>query len=108
MRFPPSHEIRKRHALHALLALHESRGYTHGMKTAVSIPNDLFLAADRLARSRGKSRSQVFAEALREYLLRHQADEVTEAMNRTLDEVGPLDDGFSREAARRVIERDEW
>jgi metal-responsive CopG/Arc/MetJ family transcriptional regulator len=36
------------------------------MKTAVSIPDDLFEQAEELARRSKKSRSQLFADALRE------------------------------------------
>jgi metal-responsive CopG/Arc/MetJ family transcriptional regulator len=51
------------------------------MKTAVSIPDPLFDAADRLATQLGKSRSQLYAEALHSYLERHQNDDVTERLN---------------------------
>jgi metal-responsive CopG/Arc/MetJ family transcriptional regulator len=36
------------------------------MKTAVSIPDDVFEGAERLARRTKKSRSQLFSDALRE------------------------------------------
>lgn len=51
------------------------------MKTAISIPDPLFEAAERLARRRGTSRSQLYAEALAAYLERHQEDDVTERLN---------------------------
>jgi len=47
------------------------------MKTAVSIPDEVFESAERLARRTKKSRSQVFSDALREYVARHAPDEVT-------------------------------
>lgn len=53
-----------------------------GMKTAVSIPNSVFLAADALARRLRKSRSRLYAEAVAEYLDRHAPD----AMRAALDE----------------------
>src|SRR2546426_569554 len=56
--------------------------YTGGMKTAVSIPDDVFEGAERLARRTKKSRSQLFSDALREYVARHAPEEVTDAMNR--------------------------
>ncbi|HTV73686.1 MAG TPA: type II toxin-antitoxin system PemK/MazF family toxin [Candidatus Acidoferrales bacterium] len=71
------------------------------MKTAVSLPDDLFRRAERLATKSGRSRSKLFAEALDEYLARHAGDEVTEAMNRTLDEIGDAGDGFARAAAHQ-------
>jgi hypothetical protein len=54
------------------------------MKTEVSLPDDVFRAAEAQARRTKKSRSQLYAEALAEYLARHAPDEVTEAMNRVL------------------------
>jgi metal-responsive CopG/Arc/MetJ family transcriptional regulator len=38
------------------------------MKTAISIPDGLFDEADRLAAQQGKSRSELYAEAVAEYL----------------------------------------
>jgi len=83
-------------------------GYTKGMKTAVSIPDDVFQGAERLARRTRKSRSQVFSDALREYVARHAADEVTEAMDRVCGEVQPAQDEFVSRAAARVLEKVEW
>jgi metal-responsive CopG/Arc/MetJ family transcriptional regulator len=78
------------------------------MKTAVSIPDDVFAKAERLARRMKKSRSRVFGDALREYLARHSPDEVMEAMNRAVAAAGGRDDPFVNAAARRALERTEW
>jgi hypothetical protein len=78
------------------------------MKTAVSIPDALFQQADELARRSNKSRSQLFADALREYVARHDDEAVTEALDRVVDEVGRDEDGFVPAAARRTLERTEW
>jgi antitoxin MazE6 len=78
------------------------------MKTAVSIPDEVFERAQRLARRTKKSRSRVFREALQEYLARHAPDEVTEAMNRACAEAGQAPDAFAASAARRILERSEW
>ncbi len=83
-------------------------GYTDGMKTAVSIPNEVFERAERLARRTKKSRSQLFSDALREFLARHAPDEVTEAMNRVCAELGDTRDSFVSSAARRILRRSEW
>lgn len=83
-------------------------GYTFGMKTAVSLPDEVFHAAERHARRTRKSRSQLYAEALAEYLARHSPDEVTEAMNRVIDELAEPTDSFVGRAARRILERSEW
>jgi predicted transcriptional regulator len=85
-----------------------SRGYTMGMKTAVSIPDDLFEGAERLARRTKKSRSRLFRDALKEYLARHTPDQVTDAMDNALAELGATDDRFVSTSARRILERSEW
>jgi metal-responsive CopG/Arc/MetJ family transcriptional regulator len=53
------------------------------VKTAVSIPDPLFEAADRVARRRNMSRSALYAEALERLLADEQESDVT----RRLDEV---------------------
>ncbi|MCW5980714.1 MAG: hypothetical protein KIT09_21720 [Bryobacteraceae bacterium] len=79
------------------------------MKTAVSLPNDVFHEAERYARRTRKSRSQLYAEALSEYLARHAPDEVTENMNRVVDQLGESrPDPFVAGAARRVLKGVEW
>ena len=83
-------------------------GYTPGMKTAVSIPDEVFHGAERLARRARKSRSRLYGDALREYLARHAPDEVTEAMNRAVAELGDATDPFVTAAARSTLESSEW
>jgi metal-responsive CopG/Arc/MetJ family transcriptional regulator len=78
------------------------------MKTAVSIPDDVFEKVERLARRAKRSRSEVFSAALREYVARHVPDEVTEAINRVCDRVGDRDDEFVATASRRILEQTEW
>lgn len=78
------------------------------MKTAVSIPDDIFHAAEALARRGGKSRSKIFSDALEEYVARHSPDAVTEAMNRVCEQVTDEDYAFAAAAARRVLESSEW
>lgn len=78
------------------------------MKAAISIPDDLFRKADVLARELGKSRSEVYREALAEFLLRRDPESVTSAMDAALDEVGAQLDPWLGEAARRSLERADW
>ena len=78
------------------------------MKTAVSIPDDVFEEIERLARRSRRSRSEVFSAALKEYIARHAPDEVTDAINRAVDEIGDQRDEFVAAAARRVLEKTEW
>jgi len=78
------------------------------MKTAVSIPDQVFEQAERLARRTRKSRSHIFSSALREYVARHSPDDVTEAMDRVCEDVGEQGDLFVTRAARQTLERSEW
>lgn len=78
------------------------------MRTALSIPDHLYEAAEREAERTGKSRSQLYADALAEYLLRHAPDKITEAMNLALEALGEHDLTFTRAAARHTLERIEW
>jgi predicted transcriptional regulator len=51
------------------------------MKTAISVPDDVFEAAERLARRLGKSRSELYSTAIASYLERHRQHGVTERLN---------------------------
>jgi predicted transcriptional regulator len=78
------------------------------MKTAISIPDDVFEEAERLAGRLQTSRSQLYTRALAEFVARHDDDRVAAAMNAVVDDVGPTLDDFTREAARHTLRRVEW
>jgi hypothetical protein len=78
------------------------------MKTAVSVPTPVFQRADRLARRLKKSRSQLYSEAISEYVERHDPDAVTAALDSVYGSVGSRTDDFVREAGRRVLKSNEW
>ena len=78
------------------------------MKTAVSLPDRMFEEAERLARRLRKSRSQLYREAVAEYVARHDPDAITEAMDRVCGIVDTRPDAFAAETARRILERSEW
>ena len=69
--------------------------YTEAMKTAVSLPDTVFQAAERLARARGLTRSALYTQALEEFLEANQIDPLTEAINQVADQFDTrLDKGF--------------
>jgi predicted transcriptional regulator len=78
------------------------------MKTAVSIPDDLFAQADRLADRLGKSRSEVYREALADYVARREPGAVTRALDEVAEDLEADRDAFSDEAARRTLGHSEW
>jgi metal-responsive CopG/Arc/MetJ family transcriptional regulator len=74
------------------------------MKTAVSVPDDLFAQVDRLARRSRRSRSEVYSAALREYVARHAPDEVTARLNAVVAAVDEVEAGtFTTRAARNTL-----
>lgn len=73
------------------------------MKTAISLPDDLFASADELADRLGVSRSELFARAMAEYVAKHQGEEVTTRLNALYgDERSGLDPAIRRTQARSV------
>lgn len=77
------------------------------MKTAISIPDDVFAEADRLARKLNQSRSQLYSRAVREYVARHSADDITGALDALYAQEDP-DSAFSTSAGHKALERSEW
>lgn len=51
------------------------------MKTAISIPEEVFHSAEALAKRLGISRSQLYTAAVNEYLDRHRDRQVTASLN---------------------------
>jgi predicted transcriptional regulator len=78
------------------------------MKIAVSVPDEVFERAERLARQAGRSRSEVYSSALREYVARHEPDEITDTLDRVIADVGERADPFVSQAARRLLDTTEW
>jgi hypothetical protein len=92
----------------AAIARGAGAGYTPGMKTAISIADSVYAEAERLARRTKKSRSQLYTEAVAEYLARHDPEAITEAMNRVCEQLDTRPDPAISAAARRVLRRTEW
>lgn len=78
------------------------------MKTAISVPDELYAEAERLRRLRGTSRSQLYTEAMREYLARHDPDAITEALNRVYADIDSRMDPAFAGVVRKAFERNEW
>lgn len=78
------------------------------MKTAISIPDDIFAEAERLAKTLKKSRSQLYASAVKEYVARHSDDQITAALNRVYEDPENRESGFSSAAAARILANTEW
>lgn len=78
------------------------------MKVAVSIPDDVFAEAERLAHRLKASRSRIYSLALAEFVARHSPEEIAASIDRVMDRLGEADTGFTNAAARRILDDTEW
>lgn len=60
-----------------------------GMKTAVSIPDPVFRSAELLAKRLRKSRSRLYAEAVADYVARHDPDALRAALDEAYRDAVP-------------------
>ncbi len=51
------------------------------MKTAISIPDEVYSAAERAAKALGVSRSELYTNAIREFVARYGRDDITKKLN---------------------------
>lgn len=76
------------------------------MKTAISVPDEVFHDADQLAERLGWSRSQLYTNAVREFVEREGADPVTSALNALADELSA--DLHTPATGRALIDSGAW
>jgi len=80
------------------------------MKTAISIPDALFNAAERLAKRMGISRSELYQKAVEAYLKKYRQESVTEAIDKvyaSMSDNGKLD-SFLERMQFASLEEEEW
>lgn len=78
------------------------------MKTAISLPDELFEAADALARKLGLTRSRLVAEALAEYVAKHRTSRVTQRLDSVYATEAAAVPEPVRRAQRKVLKKSEW
>jgi predicted transcriptional regulator len=78
------------------------------MKTAVSVPDDLFRQAEVAARRLRVSRSKLYAAAIAEFLQRRQTGAVTERLDEIYSRRPANVDSALHRAQVRSIEKDSW
>lgn len=80
------------------------------MKTAISMPDEVFERAERYAKKLGVSRSELFTRAVLQFLERQQVREVRESYNRAFGPDAADDDAeaMRRQAARKALLEVEW
>ena len=84
-------------------------GYTYVMKTAISLPDDLFREADRVAKRLKLSRNELFRRALTAFVASSRDAEITASYNAAFASAEAPDElKFRRAAVRRVLRDVEW
>jgi len=58
------------------------------MKTAISIPNETFDAAENFASNAGMSRSELYTKAVLEYLNKYKYLDITKTLNKVYSKTG--------------------
>lgn len=78
------------------------------MKTAISLPDPLFEAAEQFAQENGLSRSELFARAVQLYLQTYRYHGITDALNQIYtDEPSTLDPALAA-AQTRALPKEDW
>jgi len=78
-------------------------GYTRDVKTAISVPDEIFVRAAAQAAELGISRSEFFARAARRYLDELAAQSLTVQIDQALQAAGDDDSGAAAAAAARRL-----
>ena len=82
--------------------------YYSGMKTAVSIPDELFETGEALSKRLRLSRSRLYATALAEFVAKHRGRKITERLNALYAEEDSRLPAAVRRAQGRSLARDSW
>jgi len=78
------------------------------MKTAVSLPDELFRVAEATARRLRVSRSELYARAIAEFVTGQKKDSITERLNQVYSRhPAKLDSGLHR-AQLKSLAKDDW
>ena len=80
------------------------------MKTAISIPDNLFADAEITAKQLGLARSQLYVRAIKEFIEHHNKDKITEKLNVLYSNIVAEDELFDAgiETIREATKNDTW
>lgn len=84
------------------------QGYTTSMKTAISIPDPLFRAAERAAKRQKVSRSRFYAKAVASYLKSQREVGIKEALDAVYASEPSEPDPFLAAAAYHILSKEKW
>jgi hypothetical protein len=78
------------------------------MKTAISLPDEVFGEAEHLAAQLRISSNELYARALKEFLVRHTPDQVTAALDTLCSDLDSRPDAFVTRSASTVLRNTDW
>jgi predicted transcriptional regulator len=78
------------------------------MKAAVSIPDPLFKAADKLARRMRVSRSRLYSVAIERFVQAHDDAAITAKLNEVYAQESSSLDPILQSIQSRSVKKDEW
>lgn len=80
------------------------------MKTAISIPDNLFKDAEITAKQLGLARSQLYVKAIKEFIEHHNKDHITKKLNSLYSQENNIDEiiEIGIDSLRRDTKNDSW
>ena len=78
------------------------------MKTAISVPNDVFELSERLAKKLKVSRSRIFAMGVQKLAEEHDEEDLIANINRVCEKVETSADPILFKMAMLSLPKDEW
>ncbi len=78
------------------------------MKTAISIPDSTFKAAEQLAQRLGISRSELYTKAISTYVKEHRSNKITEILNEIYSKEVPLLENVIQSLQLSSLSKDKW
>jgi metal-responsive CopG/Arc/MetJ family transcriptional regulator len=78
------------------------------MKTAISIPDEIYQSADQLAKRLGMSRSELYSKAVSFFIEAHQNEEVTRALDKIYDKETSEIDPVIGVMQLKSMPKEEW
>jgi len=87
------------------------QSYTYDMKTAISIPDEIYKDAENVANQLGLARSQLYTEAIKEFCTKHNRENIAEQLNKIYSssdttDTPLLDAGLN--SLREATKNDTW
>lgn len=81
------------------------------MKTAISIPDDVFNEAERAAKRLGVSRSELYANAVAEFIERYRREGITEKLDQIYGVDGGSESSLDSDLGalqRKTLAKEDW